>query len=181
MAIIGGLNDVGDVKILVLYILQYAGKPLTKENLIDIALEAGSVSYFDMAQAIEELLLTGPIDIINHDNPDTVRITELGKQTLSLFEKNLPYSVRRKNQSALVKILADIKYKQSVTSDIVKKGMGYEVTCTLYDGEDILLSYKLLVPTQIQAQMIADQFEKDPTSKYKSILDQLIDEKLFED
>ncbi len=181
MAIIGGLNDVSDVKILVLYILNYAGKALSRENLMLIALEAGSVQYFDLVQAIDELLLTGPVDIVGKDNPDMLRITEMGRQTLAMFEKNLPYTVRRKNQSALLKMLSDIKRKQSVKSNITKKEGGFEVVCTLLDGDDTLLEYKLLVPTQIQAQMIASQFEKQPTEKYKSILELLIDEKLFED
>lgn len=181
MAIIGGLNNVSDVKILVLYILGYAGTPLKKDDLIHIALDSESVQYFDLVQAIDELLITGPIDIINKDNPDILRITEMGRQVLSVFEKNLPYSVRRKNQNALLNLLADIKRKSSVTSEIIKKDGGYEVRCTLLDGDETLLEYKLLVPTQIQAQMIADQFEKDPTSKYKNILSVLVDEKLFEE
>ena len=181
MAIIGGLNDVSDVKILVLYILNYAGAPLTRDNLMHIALDSGSVQYFDLAQAIDELLLTGPIDVVSTDTPDILRITEMGRQMLSMFEKNLPYTVRRKNQSALLKMLADIKHKQSVRSSVTKTETGYEVCCSLYDGDMLLLEYKLMVPTQIQAQMVADQFEKNPTDKYKNILDLLIDEKLFEE
>ena len=55
------------------------------------------------------------------------------------------------------------------------------MVCTLVEGEDILLEYRLLVPTQIQAQIIADQFKTNPTDKYKNILELLVDEKLFED
>ena len=181
MTIIGGLNSVGDVKILVLYILNYAGMPLSKDNIVKIAMQDGLVQYFDLMQAIDEALITGLIDIIGQDYPDILRITEMGRQTLSLFEKNLPHNVVRKNQSALLKMLADIEREQNIKSDIQKKKNGYEVECTLIDGEDILLQYKLLVPTQIQAQMIVDQFKSNPTDKYKNILQLLIDEKLFED
>ncbi len=181
MTIIGGLNSVPDVKVLVLYILNYAGTPLSKDNIVKIAMQDGLVQYFDLMQAIDESLLTGLIDIIGQDYPDILRITEVGKQTLSMFEKTLPHNVVRKNQSALLKMLADIERGRNVKSDIQKKNSGYEVCCTLLDGDDTLLEYKLFVPTQIQAQMIVDQFETDPTGKYKSILQLLIDEKLFED
>ena len=53
--------------------------------------------------------------------------------------------------------------------------------CTLLEGEDTLLEYRLFVPTQIQAQIIVDQFENNPTEKYKNILQLLIDEKLFDE
>ena len=50
MAIIGGLNSVPDVKVLILYILNYAGGQLSKQNLINIALDGGTAEYFDIAQ-----------------------------------------------------------------------------------------------------------------------------------
>ena len=181
MAIIGGLNSVGDVKLLVLYILNYAGMPLSKDNIVKIAMQDGLVQYFDLMQAIDEGLLTGIIDIVSSDKPDILRITEIGRQNLSMFEKSLPHNVVRKNQSALLKILADIERERNIKSDIIKTKNGYEVVCTLLDGEDTLLEYKLFVPTQIQAQMIVDQFKTNPTDKYKSILQLLIDEKLFEE
>lgn len=181
MTIIGGLNSVPDVKVLVLYILNYAGAPLLKDNIINIALSDGLVQYFDLVQAIDEMLITGLIDITSHDTPDLLRITELGRQTLGLFEKTLPHSIRRKNQTALLKMLADIERARNVKSNIEKKASGFEVTCTLIDGDDVLLEYKLLVPTQIQAQLIVEQFEKNSTEKYKSILQLLVDEKLFEE
>ncbi len=179
MAIIGGLNDVVDVKILVLYILNYAGTPLTRDNIVKIGLEGGTVQYFDLIQSIDEMLITGLIDITSTETPDILRITEMGRQTLVLFENNLPYSVRRKNQSALLKMLSDIERQQSIKAEVIKKKNGYEAVCTLLDGEDILLEYRLFVPTQIQAQMIVDQFKTDPTDKYKNILSFLIDENLF--
>lgn len=181
MKIIGGLNSVPDVKVLVLYILNYAGAPLSKDNIINIALGDGLVQYFDLVQAIDEMLITGLIDIIGQDNPDVLRITELGRQTLVLFENTLPHSVRRKNQTSLLKMLADIERSQNIKSNITKVKNGFEVCCTLIDGDDVLLEYKLLVPTQIQAQMIVEQFENDPTDKYKNILQLLVDENLFEE
>lgn len=179
--IIGGLNNVPDVKVLVLYILNYAGTPLSRDNIAKIGLESGTVEYFDIMQAMDEMLITGLIDILATDKPEILRITEMGRQTLVLFEKNLPYSVRRKNQAAFVKMLADIERESEVKAEIEKNGEGYDVICTLYEGEDILFQYRLFVPTQIQAQMIADQFKTDPVDKYRNILGFLINEKLFEE
>ena len=181
MAIIGGLNSIPDIKVLVLYILNYAGRPLSKDNIIKIGMDSGTVEYFDLAQAIEEMYITGLTDNDDPENPELIRITEVGRQTLAMVERDLPHSVRRKNQASLLKLLGDIDRKNSVKSDIIKKKHGYEVVCTLLDGEDIMLEYKLYVPTQIQAQMIVDQFEKNPTEKYKSILPLLVDESVFEE
>ncbi len=181
MAIIGGLNSVPDVKVLVLYILNYAGGQLSKENLMRIALDGGTAEYFDIAQAIDGLMNSGLVDFVSQNTPDQLYITELGRETLSVFERSLPLSVRRKNQSALLRLLAEIERKRSIKSRIEQKEHGFEVVCTILEGEDTLLEYRLFVPTLIQAQMIVDQFETDPISKYKNILQLLIDEKLFEE
>lgn len=181
MAILGGLNSVKDVKILVLYILNYAGAPLSRDNIVKIGLESGTAEYLDIIQSMDEMLITGLVDIVATDKPDILRITEMGRQTLRMFENDLPYTVRRKNQSALLKILADIERSSEVRALVEKKSNGYEVTCSLFEGEDILLEYKLYVPTQIQAQMIADQFKTDPIDKYRNILGFLINEKLYEE
>ena len=156
MAIIGGLNSVPDVKVLILYILNYAGGRLSKENLLQIALDGGTAEYFDIAQAMDGLMNSGLIDFVSHNTPNELYITELGRETLSVFEHNLPFSVRRKNQSALLRLLADIERKRSVKSRIEEKKNGYEAVCTLLEGEDTLLEYRLFVPTQIQAQKLGD-------------------------
>lgn len=181
MAIIGGLNSVPDVKVLILYILNYAGGQLSKQNLINIALDGGTAEYFDIAQAIDGLMNSGLVDFISQNTPDELYITQLGRETLSVFERQLPLSVRRKNQSALLKLLSEIERKRSIKSCIEEKEHGFEVVCTLLEGEDTLLEYRLFVPTKIQAQMIVDHFERDPIDKYKNILQLLIDEKLFEE
>ena len=56
---------------------------------------------------------------------------------------------------------------------------GYLVTCRLTEQEKTLLEYKVLVPDEMQAHIIADQFLKHPTEKYQSIMAALIDENLF--
>ena len=124
---------------------------------------------------------SGLIDYTGKDTPDQLYITDLGKETLEVFENDLPYSVRRKNQSALLRLMADIERQSLVKSRVEEREKGFEAVCTLLDGEDTLLEYKLYVPTRIQAQMVVDQFERDPIDKYKKILSQLIDENVYGD
>lgn len=181
MAIIGGLNNVPDVKVLILYILHYAGGTLSRDNVIHIALDGGTAEYFDIAQALDGLMNSGLIDYTSKDTPDELYITRLGAETLEVFENDLPYSVRRKNQSALLRLLADVERQSLVKSRIEEREKGFEAVCTLLDGEDTLLEYRLYVPTRIQAQMVVDQFERDPIDKYKKILSQLIDENVYGD
>ena len=176
----GGLHTVGDVKALVLYILRYAGKPLNRENLTEIVLNDGLVD-FDFTQALQGLLEDGLVDITSPDDPTDYVLTELGRQTEELYETNLPFNVKKKNLAAMMSVLAQIKRESNTHTKIEKVSNGFLVSCTLTEQDgSILLQYTVLVPDELQAHMITDQFCKQPTEKYKGIMSLLIDESLFE-
>ena len=175
----GGLHTIGDVKALILYICYTAARPLDRENLTEIAMHDGLVDYFDFSQALQELLEEGLLDISSPDKTNTFIITGIGIQTKELSEKDIPFNVKKRALAALTKALAKIQRDSNTHTNIEKTEGGYLVTCTLTEQDKILLEYKVLVPDEMQAHIIADQFSKSPTVKYQGIMEQLIDEKLF--
>ena len=102
----GGLHTIGDVKALVLYILDTASIPLDKEHITEIVLSDGLVDYFDFTQAIQELLQEGLIDILSPDHTNTYVITDVGTQTKNIYEKNLPFNVKKHTLAAITKTMA---------------------------------------------------------------------------
>lgn len=176
----GGLHSVGDVKALILYISNSAALPLTQENFTEIVLHDGLVNYFDFSQAFQELLQEGLLDILSVEENNRFVITEIGTQTEKLYEKNLPFNVKKKTLAALTKVLAKIKRDSNTHTEIVAAASGYHVICRLCENDQTLLEYKVLVPDELQAHLIADQFSKFPTEKYQAIMSAVIDENLFE-
>ncbi len=175
----GGLHTLGDVKALVLYILHASSRSLEREHLTEIILNDGLVDYFDFSQALQELLEEGLIDIASSDEMNTFVITNVGIQTKDLYEKNLPFNVKKRALAALTRVLAKINRDSNTHTDIVAVEGGFHVTCCLTENDKILLEYKVLVPDEMQAHIIADQFVKNPTEKYQSMMAALIDENLF--
>ena len=177
----GGLHTIGDVKALILYILYYAKRALNRENLTEIVLSDDLVEYFDFTQALQGLLEDGLVDIASPEDDNSYVLTTAGAQTEELYEKNLPFNVKKKNLAAMTRVLAQIRRNQSAKADIEQVEHGYLVTCTLTeDNGSILLRYTVLVPDELQAHMIADQFKTHPTEKYQSFMSLLIDENLFD-
>lgn len=176
----GGLHSIGDVKALILYILKYAEKPLNRENLTEIVLDDGLVEYFDFTQALQKLLEDGLVDIAAPDEQNSYVLTEPGRQTEALYEANLPFNVRKKNLAAMMRVLAQIKRESNTHTEIAPVDGGFLVTCSLTEEDRLLLQYSVLVPDELQAHMIADQFIKQPTEKYQGIMSLLIDQRLFE-
>ncbi len=175
----GGLHSLGDVKALILYISHCAGCALTKEHFTEIILNDGLVDYFDFSQAFQKLLEDGLLDIAAPDQENTFVITKDGKETEKIYEKNLPFNVKQKSLASLTAVLAKIKRDSNTYTEIAPSDSGFLVTCTLKENEKILLQYSVLVPDQMQAHMISDQFTKHPTEKYQAIMSAVIDENLF--
>ncbi len=176
----GGLHTVGDVKALLLYILNASNTALNRDHLTEIVMNDGLVDYFDFSQALQELLQEGLLDIASAENENDYVITPLGIQTQDLYEKNVPFNVKKRSLAALTKVLAKIKRESNTITNIEQADGGFLVTCRLTEEERILLEYKVLVPDEMQAHIIADQFSKTPTEKYQGIMSLLIDENLFE-
>ena len=176
----GGLHSLGDVKALILYISHSAACALTRDHFTEIVLNDGLVNYFDFSQALQELLQEGLLDIVSAEQNDQYIITTVGEQTEQLCEKNLPFNVKKKMLAAMTKVLAKIRRDSSTHTEIQKADSGFLVTCRLTEHEMILLEYTILVPDEMQAHMIADQFSKFPTEKYQAIMSAVIDENLFE-
>ena len=176
----GGLHTVGDVKALLLYILNASNTALNREHLTEIVMNDGLVDYFDFSQALQESLQEGLLDIASIENENDYIITPLGVQTKDLYEKNIPFNVKKRSLAALTKVLAKIKRDSKTHTDIEATEGGFLVTCRLTEGSLTLLEYKVLVPDEMQAHIIADQFAKSPAEKYQGIMSLLIDENLFE-
>lgn len=170
----GGLKDADDIKILICYLLNSVGRPLTFSNLNDILLHDDLCNYFEFANSLHELLVTGHVDMINKDGEEFYKPTSLGVSTASLFERRLPKAVRDKAISTAVKLLAEIKRdaENKVTITENKNG-GFEVDCSVYDMGDTLLSVKLYVADNAQAQSVKAKFQKSPETVYKGVLNLL--------
>ena len=175
----GGLHTLGDVKALILYILHSASRSLEREHLTEIILNDGLVDYFDFSQGLQELLQEGLIDISSPNETNSFVITDVGIRTMELYQKNIPFNVKKRALAALTKTLAKIRRESNTHTDVALVEGGYLVTCCLTEENKTLLEYKVLVPDEMQAHIIADQFLKHPTEKYQSIMAALIDENLF--
>ena len=167
----GGLRDRNEVKILICYLLKTVKKPLSFDNLNEITHGEGLVNYFELAQAVKELLETGHIDLVESGGSDLYKCTRLGAGTADLFERTLPFSVREKAVRAAVNLLARIKRETENKVEITENpGGGYCIKCRILDVGDELMNISLSLPEKQQADMVRKQFLKNPEIVYKGVL-----------
>ena len=97
--------------------------------------------------------------------------TVTGNQIGESLGVRIPYTLRERSVKAALQLLKRRKIEQDNKVDIRKtEEGGYEVTCTVMDGERMLLSVTLPVSDSWQAEQIKEQFLNDPALLYRSNL-----------
>ena len=146
MALLGGLQDKTDIKILICYLLSSVGKPMQFSQLCDVLQQDGLVNYFDLTSAYGELQESGHI----RSEGGAVQVTALGEA---------------------VRLLARAERDAENPCEIeAAPGGGYHVTCRILDDGATLLSVTVWVADESQAACIREQFRRDPTLCYTGML-----------
>lgn len=176
---LGGLYEIADVKGLILFLLKEADCILKESQLTDVLMEDGLVEYFDYKQAMEQLLLTGLIDIASMEETGSYRITQQGRDVEQEYEMKIPYNVRSKTLDALKRNLRQKKEDDQIFTEIAPSPSGYTVCCNIREGGETMLSYEVLVPDQRTAYYAAERFRANPSAYYQKIMEIVLDEDLF--
>ena len=67
---LGGLRNREEIRLLICYLLKTIDKPLEKSQLNDAVLENGLANYFEVNQALTELLSNASIDTVIENDVD---------------------------------------------------------------------------------------------------------------
>lgn len=176
---LGGLREMADVKALILYLLKEAGCDLKEGQLTDVMMADGLVEYFDYAQAVEELLMSGMIDIASLDDTGSYHITKQGLAVVAEYEQRLPHNVKSKTGAALDAVMRRKQEDDQIYAEIEPSDSGFAVTCTIREGGEVMLSYRVLVPDRKDAYYVAERFRENPSGYYQKIMELVLDEELF--
>lgn len=166
----GGLRTQNDVRILVCYLLQSAGAPLSEADITKIVQENGLANYFEVKDAISALLKLGRI---RKNDEALLEICESGLQIAEQLDVTLPLSVRDKALKAAVQLLARAKRERENRVDIEKTSTGYQVHCHISGGTMDLMTISIYVPNKKQANFVKNHFHEDPGAIYTLLLSAL--------
>ncbi|MBQ8600522.1 MAG: DUF4364 family protein [Clostridia bacterium] len=176
---LGGLHEIPDVKALILYLLKEANCVLKDSQLTDVLMADGLVEYFDYAQAAEQLLMDGMMDIASLEEMSSYRITKKGLEVELEYERRLPHNVKSTTLAALKANLRQKQEDDQIFTEIEPSESGFSVTCTIREGGETMLSYQLLVPDRKDAYYVAERFKENSAGYYQKIMEIVLDEELF--
>ena len=165
------LTDTYAVKILICYFLKQINRPITPDQLTDIATNDGVLNYFVFMEAMNQMLESGTITIEERDGEEYYVLSEIARAGADDFKKIVPRSFRERILSSGLKFFAKLKNDRDVKVCVTEQNRGYAVNCICTDGTMVLMDLKLFAPDKEQANMLADKIMLNPSEFYGKILD----------
>lgn len=181
---VGGLRSTEKIRIIICYILKNTESPLTRDNMQSALYDNGIANYFEISQAIDNLLDVGAIEL--HD--DILILNQKGEQIardlkdeLSLYIKNKAvraakltaiYEKRKKENAISVTKLSDKKYRLDIT-----------LLSGLADSEnsDELIKVSVFTTDSLQAETMKTTFLNNPVRLYEKVIEALTEDSEFKE
>lgn len=170
MDLYGVIRDKNQVKMLILVLLKGINRPLDIATISEIMLMDGFVNYFDYTQAVDEMLSSHHIDVLETPAGNLYGPTPLGLDAAALFEKDLPLSIRDKMFESAMDVLTKLRANSELICECTSLTDGYTATVGIKEGDSMLFKVSLYCATEAQAQNICQKFKSAPELAYKGIL-----------
>ncbi|MEG0547111.1 MAG: DUF4364 family protein [Oscillospiraceae bacterium] len=168
---LGGLRNRDEIRLLVCYLLKTLDKPFAKLTLVDSMLENGLANYFEINQAIGELLKNGSIDNDIEDEEEVLKITERGREMAEMLETSLPKSVREKAVNSAIRMMTIAKRERENKIEVEKLENGSYKATFILEGETVeLMRLSIYVADSMQLEMVKKNYLNDPVKLYSSII-----------
>ena len=170
----GGLIETTQIKALICYMLRKLDDPLSGEQIREILLSQGIANYFDVSEALSDLLRTGNITEDFLEEREVLRLTQIGMDASRELTGNIPLSVREKALAAAVQVQTISRNARQTKIDVTPSGSGFEVSFRVLAQEESLMKLSVYAADMQQVNRMKENFLKDPVKVYSGILAALI-------
>ena len=160
------------LKLSILFLLKHAGLPVTNDQLVRACSKYEWINYFELQQALLELLQTDLIsEVQNEFGTSCYVISHLGCMALEHFQKELPYSLRKSFLCDAQMLHRAIKIEAEYLSDYQKNQDGtYTVFLKIIEDGSPILSITLPLFTMEQAMSVCEGWSRNAQDIYSKIL-----------
>ena len=171
---LGGLRDRDDIRLLICYLLKSVDAPMTRLMLNDAMQQDGLANYFEVGQAIEELLKTGNLDSKIMNDEEVIFVTDKGREAAEMLETTLPRTVREKAVNSAIRLTTRAKVERDNKIEVTPhENGGFTITFTLFDRETELMKLSVYVVDSLQLEQVKKNFIDDPVKVYSAIITSL--------
>lgn len=170
--------EIFDNRLIILYILQNAKRPLTLNQIVTFCEEFDDITYIDICMYIDSLKKSNYIyEKIENENV-LYAPTETGLNTLNELLELIP-GVDLYNIKKLVnKNYVEVNTEYSINTNIIPiKADEYKVSCFIKDGNDEMINITMYAGTKEQARNISNNWSENAEEIYTKLLELMTNNK----
>jgi predicted transcriptional regulator len=161
-------------KVLILYILNKLDKPINNESLLKLVLSIQEMNYFYFQQFLLDLLENKYIIGYTKEDKTMYKITDAGRETLSLTDDLLPGIMKLKIDNALKVEVNKVQNLNHVVSEFIPRNENeFIVKCKLIQNNITVFELNLQASSREEAKHIAEKWESEHDEIYPIILELL--------
>lgn len=169
----GFIHDMLDVKVLILFVMNRVLYPVDTQKLYELCLQDECLSYFDVVQALPQMVASGHLE----QNGEEFVITEKGRETAALTEDSIAYPVLQRAGRAIDRFNREMRRDNFIRTELIAQPNGdYLVVMHLDDELGTVMSLELTAPNAQQARSLARSFHDSADVIYRTVLDALTGE-----
>lgn len=165
MARHGFIRTKEEIKFLILYATGFLPFPVDLESIVDLCTWCDDgFGFFELKEAFDEMLQTGHM---SEPEPGLYAVTDKGRDTMELFEKNLPYTVREAAQQSALRVVQKLRRDAAITTEVeTLSEHDLLVTMTMQD----VFSIRMNVVNRAQATLLERNFRENAEKIYQVLL-----------
>lgn len=165
-------ESLAENKVLILYVLYKANKPLTNDVLYKLVLSATNMNYFYFQQFVLDLINVNYIFSFQKEEQTLYQITESGQKTLDLTLDLLPGIIKLQADTNLRAILESSEEEHSIVAEFVPLSENhYTITCKIVENNETVFEIKTFAGSRDQAKEIVDNWKEHADIIYPKMLD----------
>ncbi len=165
-------KELAENKLILLYIVDKIGMPVSNTHLTRIILENKFMNYFLLQQFLKELCDSSFLEHKETEGKSLYSITDTGKQTLSYFHHLIPAGIKGIIDNTVSDVKRTIKNETLITANFVPESENeYTVQCKINEDSFSLIDLKISVGTKNDARLICDNWKQHSQSIYTEIIE----------
>ena len=162
-------------KLTILYMLDRTEGELPVPELSAFLLENGYAGFAGLMQTYSEMQESGLVLSREEGEKASLRITEIGRETLGLFSSSLSSSIKKQADQWLRKNRFRIRSEKSMTADYYRMTSGnYEVRLAVTEKQEPVIDLKMTLPDLESAQNAVRNWKQNSEKIYQCIVENLL-------
>lgn len=149
--------------------------PLTTAQISEFILDKGYTTFFKLQSTLSEMIESDLIVSETTHNRTLYHLTENGKETIHFFKNKISPAIQKDIDDFLKEKEYDLKEEASVKTEYyLNTNHEYDVRCRIVENGFSLIDLKLTVPTETEAETIANNWTRKNQEIYALLLSNLL-------